>query len=74
MILVDNLSQIQYNKHCTSYSQGEHAVYKYQVWVRINAYQTVNTYVWANDDYQALMIAESQFGSGNVLNYTRIDE
>ena len=49
-------------------------MYKYAVWARINSYQTVNTFVWANDDYQAKLIAESQFGTGNVLNWTRVNE
>ena len=49
-------------------------MYKYAIWARINAYQTDNTVVWAGDDYQAKRIAESQFGVGNVLNYSRINE
>lgn len=49
-------------------------MYKYAIWVRINAYQTANTFVWANNDYEAKMLAEAQYGQGNVLNYTRIDE
>jgi hypothetical protein len=49
-------------------------MYKYAIWARINAYQTVNTVVWAGNDYDAKMIAESQFGQGNVLNYSRIYE
>ena len=48
-------------------------MYRYLIWARINAYQTVNTYVWAENDFQAKAIAESQFGIGNVLNYTRAD-
>jgi hypothetical protein len=48
-------------------------MYRYQVWVRINAYQTANTIVYASDDFQAKMLAEAQYGQGNVLNYTRID-
>lgn len=48
-------------------------MYKYQVWVRINDYQTAHTVVFANDDYQAKILAESQYGQGNVLNWTRID-
>jgi hypothetical protein len=48
-------------------------MYRYQVWVRINSYQTTHTYVWANNDYDAKMLAESQYGAGNVLNYTRAD-
>jgi hypothetical protein len=47
-------------------------MYQYAVWVRINTYQTANTVVWADNDYQAKMIAEGQFGHGNVLNYSRI--
>lgn len=49
-------------------------MYKYAIWARINNYQTVNTFVWANDDYQAKMISEAQFGFGNVLNYSRVYE
>ena len=49
-------------------------MYKYAIWVRINDYQTANTFVWANNDYEAKMLAEAQYGTGNVLNYTRIDE
>jgi hypothetical protein len=48
-------------------------MYRYQVWVRINTYQTAHTVVYASDDFQAKMLAEAQYGTGNVLNYTRID-
>jgi hypothetical protein len=46
-------------------------MYKYEVLIRVNQYQTANTIVWANDDGQAKLIAEAQFGVGNILNYTR---
>jgi len=49
-------------------------MYKYAIWVRITAYQTANTIVWANNDYEAKMLAEAQYGQGNVLNYTRVDD
>ncbi len=49
-------------------------MYKYLIWARINQLQTVNTYVWASNDWEAKMIAESQFGAGNILNYTRADD
>lgn len=49
-------------------------MYKYQLWVRITDYQTVNAYIWADDDYSAKMLGEAQYGFGNVLNYTRINE
>lgn len=49
-------------------------MYKYQLWVRVNQYQTINAYVWADDDYSAKLLGEAQYGTGNVLNYTRISE
>jgi hypothetical protein len=48
-------------------------VYTYEVWIRINAYQTVHVRIQANNDYEAKLIAEAQYGVGNVLNYTRIE-
>lgn len=57
-----------------SFSKGEFAVYKYAIWARVNQYQTVNTVVWANSDWEAKMIAESQYGQGNVLGYSQIHE
>ena len=47
-------------------------MFQYQVWVRINNYQTANAMLYADDDYQAKMLAEAQYGQGNVLNYTRM--
>ena len=48
-------------------------MYKYTVWIRLNQYQTANVVVNANNDWECKMIAESQYGSGTVLNYSRID-
>ncbi len=48
-------------------------MYKYKLWVRIDAYVTVDTYVWADYDWQAKAIGEAKFGVGNVLNYTRVN-
>jgi hypothetical protein len=45
----------------------------YEVWIRINQYQTAHVRLQARDDYQAKLIAEAQYGQGNVLNWTRID-
>jgi len=50
-------------------------VYKYQLWVRVNPYQTLYADVWADDDWHsAKMLGEAQYGTGNVLNYTRMSE
>lgn len=44
---------------------------RYRVWIRVNAYQTATAYVYADNDYAAKVIAEAQFGVGNVLNWTQ---
>lgn len=49
-------------------------MYKYQLWVRLNDYQTANTIVYAENDYAAKILGEAQYGVGNVLNYTRLEE
>ena len=48
-------------------------MYKYQLWVRLNNYQTAHTLIWARDDYEARQLGEAQYGIGNVLNYIRVD-
>ena len=47
-------------------------MYTYEVWIRLNPYQTAHVRVQASNDIQAKMIAEAQYGSGSVLNYTRV--
>jgi hypothetical protein len=46
---------------------------KFMLWVRINSLQTTQTIVFANNQLEAKWIGESQFGVGNVLNYTEIE-
>jgi hypothetical protein len=46
---------------------------RYQVWVRLNSYQTAFTIVYASNDYQAKQLAELQYGAGSVLNYTLME-
>jgi hypothetical protein len=48
-------------------------MYKYAIWARINNLQTTNTFIYADNDYVAKQIAESMFGYGNVLNYSRVN-
>jgi hypothetical protein len=45
---------------------------KYILWVRLNAFQTTNTYVYASNQLEAKMIGEAQFGLGNVLNFNEV--
>lgn len=47
-------------------------MYQYAILIRINNYQTANTTVYADNDHQAKMLAEAQYGQGTVLNYTRM--
>ena len=49
-------------------------MYKYLVWIKLNQLQTANVVVYADNDLQAKMIAEAQYGVGNVLNYTKVNE
>ena len=44
------------------------------VWVRINQLQTANVQILASNGWEAKLIAEAQYGSGNVLNYTEIND
>lgn len=46
---------------------------KYLIWVRINAYQTANTIVYAENALASKQLAEAQYGVGMVLNYTELD-
>lgn len=46
-------------------------MHQYTVWVKLGNYQTAHVTVNADNDIQAKMIAEAQYGNGNVLNYTR---
>jgi hypothetical protein len=48
-------------------------VYRYKLWVRINEYQTAYTILYADNDYEAKMLGEAQYGVGNILNYTKED-
>jgi len=49
-------------------------MFKFQLWVKISDFQTANTIVWASNALEAKMLGEAQYGVGNVLNYTQIDE
>lgn len=48
-------------------------MYQYKCWIKLNQYQTADVIVTANNDWEAKLLAESMYGAGNVLNYTRID-
>jgi hypothetical protein len=49
-------------------------MYRYTVWIRLNPYQTANVVICADNDWQAKLIAEAQYGPGSVLNYSLISE
>jgi len=48
-------------------------MYTFELWVRLNPYQTAHVRVQASNANQAKMIGEAQYGRGNVLNYTQIN-
>lgn len=45
----------------------------YEVWVRLNQYQTAHVRIQANNNHEVKMIAEAQYGQGNVLNWTQVN-
>jgi hypothetical protein len=47
-------------------------MYQYRIWIRINQLQTIHTTIMANNDIEAKLLAEAQYGQGNVLGYNRI--
>lgn len=49
-------------------------MYTYKAIVKINPYQSVDTRVQASNDYAAKALLEAQYGVGNVLSYTKIDD
>ena len=49
-------------------------MYKYSVLIRITNGTSINTFVWADNDLAARLIAEAQFGVGNVIYYTQVSE
>ena len=44
---------------------------RYRLWVILTAFQTANTYIVADNDYEAKLLGEAQYGVGNVLGYWR---
>ena len=46
---------------------------RYKLWVRLNDFQTAYTYIWADNDLEARLLGEAQYGVGNVLGYWRED-
>ena len=47
-------------------------MYTFKVWVRLNQLQTTHVMIQADNGLTAKMIAEAQYGAGNVLNYTQV--
>lgn len=45
----------------------------FDVWVKLNAYQTTHVRIQASNGWEAKLIAESTYGAGSVLNYTQIN-
>ena len=49
-------------------------MYKFTLWVRLNQTQTAHVIVYADNALYAKQIGEAQYGVGNVLNYTQVNE
>lgn len=46
----------------------------FMCWVRLNQYQTTNVRIQASNSLDAKMIAEAQYGAGNVINCSQVNE
>lgn len=49
-------------------------MYTFEVWVRLNPYQTAHIRINANNGLECKMIAEAQYGVGNILHYTQLND
>jgi len=48
-------------------------MYTFDIWVRLNAYQTTHVFLQASDAWTAKLLAEAMYGQGNVFNYTQVN-
>lgn len=46
-------------------------MYRYKLWIRIDDFTTVDTYVQADTDWAAIQLGEAKYGKGSVLNWCR---
>ena len=49
-------------------------MYTFEVWVRLNPYQTAHIRLQANNGLECKMLAEAQYGAGNILHYTQLND
>ena len=47
-------------------------MYTFEVWFKIGDYRTAKSQLQAGDWHQAKLIAESMYGSGNILNISML--
>jgi len=49
-------------------------MYKFRLWVRLNALQTTHVVVHADNQLYAQQLGEAQYGRGMVLNTQQIND
>jgi hypothetical protein len=47
-------------------------MYQFKLLVKLHNGMTTTTYVWADSDYAARLLGETQYGKGNILNCTKV--
>jgi hypothetical protein len=47
-------------------------MYTFEVWIRLNTYQTTRVRIQADNGNDCRLIAEAQYGQGNVLDYRHV--
>jgi hypothetical protein len=49
-------------------------MYKYSALIRLSNGSTAWTFVWASNDLEAKLLAETQYGAGSVISWTRASD
>ena len=45
---------------------------QFKLLVKLHNGMTTTTYVWAESDYAARLLGETQYGKGNILSCTKV--
>jgi hypothetical protein len=65
------LDRLRWRLMTPNLANRRYDMYKYNLWVRINSFQTADAYTWADNDISAKALGEAMSGVGNVLGYWR---
>jgi hypothetical protein len=58
----------------TDFLTGDIQMTTFMCWVRLNQYQTTHVQIHASNSLEARMLAENQYGAGNVINCSQVND